>query len=197
MNMSTLLRTAVLACSLVALAGCGVSQQVNRDLAQARDDVLTKNITLDADDGSAPAAEITPHNDLLIDGRPVPLTASQRGLVRRYRQQTVRIALQGIDIGRQGADIGLHAAGPAVVMALFGASDDTIERHVQKQLAPVHAAVAKLCNSLPALMATGQQLATSLPAFRPYATLTPEKIRKCRADALDGENLTRVDSGRF
>nr|MDA3914381.1 hypothetical protein [Oleiagrimonas sp.] len=150
------------------------------------------NITLQADDKGVPVAEITPHSDLLIGHRPVRLTAHQHTLVRRYRQQAVHIALKGIEIGRQGADIGLHAAWPAAMMALFGASDDSIEQRVQKKLAPIHMAAAKLCDALPALMSTEQQLAASLSAFRPYATLTPEKIDQCRSDALDRNDVTSV-----
>ena len=102
--------------------------------------------------------------------------------MHHYREQAVRIALQGIDIGRRGAAIGTHEIWPATFMALFGASDDTIERHVKKQLGPVHDAALALCEQLPALMTTGTQLADAVPAFRPYATLTPEKIARCRED---------------
>lgn len=192
MNMTSIIRASALACGLATLAGCGIHREVDRDLAQARQQVLTQSITLNADDHNVPDAKITPQDDLLIDGRQVPLTTQQRFLVHSYREQTVHIALDGIEIGRQGADLGMHAAWPAALMALTGASDEAIERHVQKKIAPIHAAVAKLCDRLPALMATGQQLADSLPAFRPYATLTPEKIDECRTDALDGDKVTSL-----
>lgn len=192
MNTTLIFRACAMAAGLALLSGCGVKQQVNRELDQARHEVMSKSITLHANDKDVPVAQITPHSDLLIGQRRVRLTAYQHTLVRRYRQQTVHIALEGIEVGRQGADIGLHAAWPAAMMALFGASDDSIERHVRKKLVPIHLAAAKLCDALPALMSTEQQLAASLNAFRPYATLTPEKIDHCRTDALDSIDVTRV-----
>jgi hypothetical protein len=42
---------------------------------------------------------------------------------------------------------------------------------------------------MPALMAAQQQLATDLPAFKPYATLTQEKIDDCRQDVRQDFNV--------
>lgn len=182
MNLHLAFRGLAAACCLVALAGCGVNRQIDRDLTRQQHDLVSRSITLNARDSGVPAARITPDDALFIDHRPVPLDANQQALVHRYREQTLRIALQGIEIGRRGATIGTHEIWPATFMALFGASDATIERHVKRQLGPVREAALALCDQLPALMSTGTQLADALPAFRPYATLTPEKIAQCRED---------------
>jgi hypothetical protein len=194
-NITSTVRFAALACGVAILAGCGVNSEVNRDLDQAAREVTTQNLKLSARDDAVPKAEITPRDELLIGGKPVALTAAQQAQVHDYRQQTISIALEGIEIGRRGAEIGLNAAWPMAVKAIFGASDKDIERDMQEKLVPVHAAVAKLCDRLPTLMASEQQLAESLPAFQPYAKLTPEDISHCREDALEDTDVPRSGIG--
>ena len=191
MQDSNLLKPLALACGVLMLAGCGISREVNRELDQATQELETGNLHLASTEKAMPAAEITPYDDFRIDGKDVPLTDGQRSDLRTYRLQIIDIARDGIEIGRQGAEVGLHAVWPMATKALFGASDESIERSMKKKLAPVQAAAEKLCDRLPELMQAEQQLATSLPAFSPYAKLTPDDVRDCRAEVLDGFDLAR------
>ncbi|HVX04374.1 MAG TPA: hypothetical protein VHA71_04545 [Rhodanobacteraceae bacterium] len=110
------------------------------------------------------------------------ITPGQRREILAYRAQYIDIAQAGIAIGHQGVDVGRRAVVPMIFASLFGASDETIDASMDKRLAGVRDATAKLCDRMPALMAAQQQLATDLPAFKPYATLTQEKIDDCRQD---------------
>lgn len=166
------------------LGGCATFRTADSDLDAASRQIATGNMTLTADDADVPKAAITPEGDLLVASSPVTLSAQQREEVLAYRAQYIDIAQAGIAIGHQGVDAGRHAMVPMIFASLFGASDKTIDASMDKRLAGVREATAKLCDRMPALMAAQQQLATDLPAFKPYATLTQKKIDDCRQDAL-------------
>lgn len=177
-------RLAALSCSLILLAGCAAFRTADADLDTAARQVATENMTLTADAAGTPTATITPQGDFLVAGQTVAITPRQREDLLAYRAQYVDIAQQGIAIGHAGVDVGRRAVAPLIFASLFGASDQTIDASMDKRLAGVRAATAKLCDRMPALMTAQQQLATDLPAFKPYATLTPKKIDDCRQDAL-------------
>ncbi len=54
---------------------------------------------------------------------------------------------------------------------------------IQAEAQKIKAQARKLCDRLPAMHATQQQLAAALPEFRPYATMTEEDIADCRKDS--------------
>lgn len=166
-----------------ALASSPIDKAIDRAMDKASTALTTHNITV-SDNDDIPKAEITPQGDFLIAGKPVPLTPAQRTQVLAYRGQVIGIAQQGIAIGRQGAALGIKAAGDAIAAALSGQSDQQIRRHVEAQTSGIREAAAKICDQLPALMASQKKLAAALPAFKPYADLTPAKIAECREDAL-------------
>lgn len=173
-------RIVLLLCGLALLAGCTAFRTADNELDAASRQLATENLTLNADADNVPQAEITPHGHFLIAGKPVPLTPQQHDEVLAYRAQSVSIAQEGIAIGHQGVEAGRRAVVPIVLAALFGASGDHIDNIMNGKLAGVRKATEKLCGRLPALMATQQRLAGDLPAFVPYATLTPKKIEDCR-----------------
>lgn len=189
MNLSRPARFAVISCSLVLLSGCAAFRTADTDLDTASRQITTGNMTLTAEDAGVPKAAITPQGDFLIAAKPVALSAQQREEVLAYRAQYIDIAQAGIAIGHQGVEVGRHAVAPMIFASLFGASDKAIDASMDKRLAGVREATAKLCDRMPALMAAQQQLATDLPAFRPYATLTQKKIDDCRQDALHDFNV--------
>ena len=43
----------------------------------------------------------------------------------------------------------------------------------------IRAAALQLCKLMPGLMASQQKLATAMPAFQPYATMTQKDIDDC------------------
>lgn len=185
MDLSRPARLAALVCSsLVLLSGCAAFRTADNDLDTASRHIATGNMTLTANDAGVPKAAITPQGDFLVAAKPVALNARQREEVLAYRARYIDIAQQGIAIGHQGVEAGRRAMAPMIFASLFGASDKTIDANMDKRLAGVRDATAKLCDRMPALMAAQQQLAADLPAFAPYATLTQEKIDDCRKDAL-------------
>jgi hypothetical protein len=134
-----------------------ISRATREAVAEARKDIAKGNITISGNHGQLGRAEITPAGDLLIDGRAVAITPEQRTLLLEYRGHVAGVAEAGVDIGMQGANLAAKAVGEAL----------------------------KLCDRLPAMMASQQKLKASLPAFAPYATMTQDEIDDCRKDAME------------
>ncbi|MGH8117981.1 MAG: hypothetical protein ACREP0_11010 [Rhodanobacteraceae bacterium] len=170
------------ACIVIELAL--IAREIDRALDRASTELTTRNITISHHDGNItePKAEITPAGDLLIAGKPVALTPAQRKDVLAYRQQLIEMGRQGIAVGRQGATLGLHAATEALAAAFSGQSEQQIRAHVEANASGIRQAADKMCAEMPALMASQQRLAAEVPPFKPYADLTPARIRQCRAD---------------
>jgi hypothetical protein len=186
-----------------------VANVVDRALEHAETKLRTRNITISGNDGiialsdtdpddthasTLPRAQITPQGDLLIDDKPVALTPAQRSMVLDYRRELIGIGEQGIAIGKQGAALGMNAASEALAGVLSGKSEQEIRQHVEAKASGIREAAAKLCDHMPALMASQQRLAAALPAFKPYATLTTAKIDECRKDALHDGDTSRADT---
>lgn len=178
-------RIAGLSCALILLAGCAGFRTADNELDTTARKLATENTTLTSNDKNVPDAAITPRGDFLVNGKAVALTPQQRDEVLTYRAQTVEIAQQGIEIGHEGVEAGRRAVVPMIFAALFGADDDAVEASMNKRLGGVRKTSEQLCTRLPKLMATQQQLAADLPAFKPYATLTQKDVDDCREDVAD------------
>lgn len=176
-----------------------VTSVVDHALDRAETKLRNENITISDNDGIVvlsdsssddnhisrlPRAQITPQGDLLIGDKPVALTPVQRAMLLDYRQQLIEIGARGIAIGKQGAALGMNAAREAIAGAFSGKPEQEIRQSVEAKASGIRAAAAKLCDRMPALMESQQKLAAALPAFKPYATMTPAKIDECRKDAL-------------
>ncbi|MCD9086702.1 DUF2884 family protein [Stenotrophomonas sp. SY1] len=187
MNLRTPLLTALLCLPLIA---CGdrpsadapagettLGQKVREATNEARKQLAEGNISVSSDSGAK--VEISPKGDLLINDVAVTLDDKQRALLMQYRGQVVAVAEAGIEIGVQGANLGARAAGEAIKGILSG-NTDKIEDRVNAEAEQIKASAAKLCDQLPAMLATQQQLAAAVPEFKPYATMDQSDIDDCR-----------------
>jgi hypothetical protein len=177
----------------------GLTGMVGAAMDKARAEMETKNIsigdafhlningrTIRSSDGKAPHAEITPQGDLLIEGKPVDVTPAQRELLLQYRGEIIDVASSGMEIGKQGVDIAGKAVGTAIA-SIFNGKSDEAEREMKAQGERIEAAAMKLCDQLQPMVKTQQELAASLPAFKPYANLEQSDIDDCRKhDKGDG-----------
>lgn len=167
-----------------------LGRTVKKATDQAREKLANSNISLSDNlqiningrsvrrSGNQPKAEITPQGDLLIENKAVAITPAQRALLLQYRQHVIALAEAGMEIGVQGADLGMKAASEAI-RGIFGGDTTQIEQRVEAEAAKIEAAARGLCRQLPELLATQQQLAASLPAFRPYATMEQSDVDDC------------------
>ena len=166
-------------------------KEVRAELAQAKRELDTGNLQLrdnlqfaghdrkKARDTAA-AAFITPQGDLLIDGKVQVIDAGQRRQLLAYRGLVVELSKAGIDIGQKSAEAALDAVSGSWVGLLFGGLTGSLERRVERTVREqVEPGVRGICRMLPRVLDSQQRLATSLPQFRPYATLQREDVRDC------------------
>lgn len=154
-----------------------LGQKIREGTDKARMELASSNISI-SDSGSS-KAEITPAGDLLIEGKPVEIDAAQRELLLTYRGQILKVAEAGIDIGLQGADLGARAAKEAV-KGIFSGKTGDIEKNIDADARRLETEAKKICDLLPPMRDTQQQLAATLPAFEPYARLEQSDIDDCR-----------------
>ncbi|WP_374248196.1 hypothetical protein [Thermomonas sp.] len=172
-----------------------IARHVDRALDEARKELHANNLSLnghisihvndngkhaEAPESHLPKAEISPQGDLLVEGKPVAVTAAQRQQLLGYRNQVIAIAEAGMDIGAQGAGIAGTAL-QGVAGAIFGGDkgQKDFEAKMEAEGKKIEAQAMQLCKRLPPLLASQQSLAASLPAFKPYATMTREDIDDC------------------
>lgn len=164
-----------------------IGNAIRNGMAKAKQEMATRDVDIDSvhvggqahPDIGRPKAVITPQGELVIAGKAVAVTPAQRSQLLGYRQQIIAIAQAGMDIGAQGADLGMNAAKEAMIGAFTGKSDKEIEAGIKPQTDRIEAAALALCQRMPGLMASQQQLAATLPAFKPYATMTQKDVDDC------------------
>lgn len=157
-----------------------ITATVNEAMTEAREELTKENFTISRDN-SKPKAEITAQGDLLIDGKPVSINATQRALVLDYRQHIVALAHAGMEIGAQGAGLAGKALTETMAELLSG-NTDQIEKKVEAEARKIEASAKKLCGGLPAMLASQEKLKAALPEFAPYARMTQSDVDDCEKD---------------
>jgi hypothetical protein len=169
-----------------AAAGTGATANGNpsalaKTISDAARKIDNENITLRSDDGTARKAEITPAGDLIIDGKPVALDASQRRLLLDYRARVSDIAQAGAAIGAAGAEL----AGKAVTEAIgsiFSGNPDDVGKRVEAQADGIKQAARKLCDRVPALREAHRKVVAAIPEFAPFAEMNEDDSDKCHQE---------------
>lgn len=168
--------------------------EVRSELAAARAELQAGNLELGEslrlvgdgtpdEDTGRPRGEITPAGEFLVDGRAVATTARQRKQLLDYRTQVIALAVAGIDIGEQAAEVALASVDRGMFSLLASAMTGRLERQLEHTLrTTLEPGIVRLCGELPALLEAQQALATSLPEFRPYATLRADEVQACESD---------------
>ena len=126
-------------------------------------------------------AEITPEGDLIIDGRPVEIDATERALLLEYRAHVAEVAMAGARIGLQGADLATSAMGQAF-RGVLGGDTEGMEARIEAEAEKIKVEAVKLCDHLQPMLDTQQALAASIPELVPYATMTQDDIDDCREE---------------
>lgn len=182
------------ATSTGAAAQTFIGQRVEQAMDQARAKMATSNIDISGVDiemngrrlktpAGLPKAEITPQGDLLIAGKPVTVTPEQHAQLLAYRNEIIEVASAGMALGSQGADLGISAL-TGLGGALLGGEkgQQAYEQRMKSQGKQMETKALALCKQLPPMLATQQQLAASLPEFKPYATMRQQDVDDCGKD---------------
>ncbi|MBH1430170.1 hypothetical protein I5U42_02490 [Stenotrophomonas maltophilia] len=160
----------------VAEATSGVGQTVKEALDDARKEIAQGNIKISAD--KQPRAEITPDGRLLIAGKEIAANDTQRRHLQEYRGHVVAVAMDGMDVGMAGAKLGANAAGEAL-KGIFSGDSEGVEKRINAEAAKIEVQAKRICDRLPAMLASQQALARELPAFKPYATMDQSDVDDC------------------
>jgi hypothetical protein len=162
-------------------ANTALGRKIQQAMAEASAKLATENMQVGDHEGNLPKAEISPQGDLLIDGEPVPVDATQRKLLLAHRANLLAVAQAGIAVGMQGADLGIEAATGAL-KSVFSGEGDEFGKEMEARGERIEAEADKICQRLPALFASQQAVAAALPAFKPYATMDQSDIDDCGKD---------------
>ncbi len=140
----------------------------------------------DGSENGLPLLEITPTGELVLQGQRLPLSTEQQSAVQNYRQQALALADGGIAIGIRGADMGGAALSSAIgsAISMAGGDSSVLERELRAHAATLQNEVRTLCDQLGTLHQAQEQLSASLPAFAPYAVITPGAVQQCHAQAM-------------
>lgn len=179
-------------------------QEVRAEMAKARAELDSENLSLDkglhfgrngkrisADGASLPVAQITPNGDFLVDGKAITINALQRQRLLGYRGQVIDLARIGIEGGEKAAMAALDATDVSLFSLIVGGLSGSLERRVEASVKQhVEPLVRQICQRLPQVLASQQELAASVPQFLPYATLEREDVDDCERD-VRGEFAVR------
>jgi len=133
----------------------------------------------------APDAVITANGDLRIDQHPIAVDATQRELLKAYYGNAMAILTDGIATGKAGAAIGEEAA-KSVVTRLASGNPDKIQQDIDAKVKPLKEAVLKICNDVGSVKKNQDQLAATLPAFKPYGNvISGDDVEDCKKDNDD------------
>jgi len=132
-----------------------------------------------------PDAVIDAGGDLTIDQRPVTVDDASRTLLKTYYSNALTIRSDAIATGKAGVAVGEQAA-KSVLKRLASGHPSEIQHDIDAKTSLVKADAAKICQDLRITKQSQDQLATSLPAFKPYgAVVGDEDIDECTKDSQD------------
>lgn len=137
-------------------------------------------VTLHAHD--APDAVISSAGDLQIGDKVVSVTPSQRGLLMLYNHNVQDVHDVGVEMGKAGANMGAKA----LKNALRSKSDAQQDQDANAGAAQLSQLGVKICVDQANIKTVQDQLAATLPAFKPYSTIVvAESVNSCKDDAKD------------
>jgi len=141
------------------------------------------DVTIRAD--GAPDAVINADGNLQVDQHPIAINDAQRALLKSYHDNAMLILTDGLATGKAGAALGEGAA-KSVLTHLADGNPDKIQQDIDAKTKPLIAAALKICTDLGEVKNSQDQMAASLPAFKPYAdVVSSDDVEGCRKNKND------------
>jgi hypothetical protein len=174
---------AFIVCGLIA--GCGNNSDHVNIISSGYTSIANGGITVNAGtvtlhSAGAPDATINAGGDLSIGGNALTTDAAQREQLQHYYNSVLAIRDHGIATGKAGAAVAGEAI-KSVASGLANGDPDQIGKQVDAKAQKVTDAAMKICQDIDGIKAAQDNLATQLPAFKPYAAIVDDgDIRECR-----------------
>lgn len=167
-RMRRVLHSLLLVAALGA-GGClpGVRQEIGDSIAQARVELHRDPLVLRAE--GQPAAEITPDGAFAIAGEPITTDAAQRRALLDYRSAMIAYADAALEVtAEEVGPLTTHATAWALI-GVFTGADEWADRRITAESAQLESRIRHLCPQIARAGSAQAELASVLPAFRPYA----------------------------
>ncbi|WP_147293324.1 hypothetical protein [Dyella monticola] len=167
-------QTITLIALCAAVSACNTNDTSMMDGAiTLKDNVVTLHV-----DGK-PDALIDAGGALQIDGKPVAVTSSERGLLMLYVQSVLDVHQTGLDMGKIGAGIGAKE----LKDSLNGKSKAEKDQDAEAGTAQIKTLAGKMCQDKASMKSVQDQLAAQLPAFKPYGQIiSVSDVNECKED---------------
>lgn len=167
--------TALAARADVRVDAFGHVDSDSTDIIMRGDDV----VIIARDDSEA---RITPAGDLSIRDQRVAVSGDQRRLLRQYSQGIVEIEHKGMEIGREAVAMVGGMVGTLVSDLLFDDGDKKLDADMNRKAEPLDQAATEICNDVKAQKILQDEIATEIPAFKPYAVIHKDTDEDCHVD---------------
>lgn len=138
---------------------------------------LKDNIVTLHTDG-APDAQIDANGALVIGDKTVSVTPSEHGLLMLYFQHVMDVHDTGLAMGKAGAGMGMKA----IKDSFDGKSKAEKDKNVEAGGEQLKTLGRKICQDQANITDVQDQLATQLPAFKPYAKIATKHLSDCDKD---------------
>ena len=169
--------------ALLALALLGGCHGGMSDVTIANGTITLRHNEVRLHVSGAPDASIAANGDLKIDGQMVPIDPAARATLQHYHQAVSDVREHGIATGKAGIAIAGQAVS-SVVKGLASGDTDNIDKEVDAKTRKVEQEAMKICGDLVNIKTAQDNLATRLPAFKPYgAIIDAHEITDCRDDS--------------
>lgn len=170
-------RMIMLLATCFALAACDMpdfNYSGKNGKITAKGNLLTLHVS------NAPDATIGSAGDFSIDGKAMPLSSPQRGLLMLYYQGVMDIREQAAGMGKAGALAGAKALQNSVGEK---SNPDEKKKAGDDASSETHQLSLKMCQDESNLKTVQDQLDAQIPAFKPYGDIFPGRnIDECMKD---------------
>ena len=157
-------RMILLLATCIALAACDMpdfNYSSKNGKITAKGNLLTLHV------GNAPDATIGSLGDFSIDGKAVPLSPPQRGLLMLYYQGVMDIREQAVGMGKAG----VLAGAKALQNSIGENSDPSEKKKAGDDVSSETQLSLKICQDESNLKTVQDQLAAQISTFKPYGDI--------------------------
>ncbi|GLQ48698.1 hypothetical protein ACFFJT_16955 [Dyella flava] len=172
-------------CSVLAACGNDSDRHsITRgtDIHLSSGSIRSENGQISLSISEAPDATISAQGELTINQQAVAVDPASRDLLKSYYQNAIAVHADGMATAKAGEDVGEQAL-ESVKQAINSGHSDQIQQQIEAKAQVLKETALKVCQDLGNIQSAQDQLATQLPAFKPYGHMvTADDVSDCRND---------------
>lgn len=133
-----------------------------------------------------PKARVTPEGSLLLDEKPVTLSATGQAAMARYYAVGRGFGNQAVQLGFDSAGFAAHTVGKVFEGLLHGDTSQ-IEKDAKQGSEAIKDQAKALCQNLQDWRSAQDAAAAVVPEFKPYALIGAHDVDHCSVDDDDDQ----------